>query len=76
MYSRKYNLANMTCDRVLFYTKQRLLKSVFPLTNEGAFWRFNKDPAIGEWSLRSGSIFRHTDSSVTAYGPLLQAWVI
>ena len=66
----------MTCDKALFYAKQRLLKSVFPLTHDAAFWRFSEDPAIGEWSLRSGRVFRHADGSVTAYEPLLQAWVI
>ncbi|KAI2494619.1 hypothetical protein MHU86_19897 [Fragilaria crotonensis] len=66
----------MTCDKALFYAKRRLLKSVLTLTHDAAFWRFSEDPAIGEWSLRSGRVFRHADGSVTAYEPLLQAWVI
>ena len=66
----------MTCDRALFYAKQRLLKSVFLLDAYAAFWRFNEDPPIGEWSLRSGSVFRHADGSVTVFEPLLQAWVV
>ncbi len=67
----------MMCDRALFYAKQRLLKSVFLLNSDAAFRRFNEDPPIGEWSLRSGRVSRHADGSVTVYEPLLQAcWVI
>jgi hypothetical protein len=66
----------MTCSDHLSIVKQRLLKSVFILTNEDASRRFREDPAIGEWSLHSGRIFRHADGSVTAYEPRLQAWVI
>ncbi|KAI2497111.1 hypothetical protein MHU86_17372 [Fragilaria crotonensis] len=66
----------MTCSKKLFYAKQRLLKSVILLDSDSAGWRFREDPAIGEWSLRSGSVFRHADGSVTVYEHRLQAWVI
>ena len=66
----------MTRSIPLFKAKQRLLKSVFILSDTDATWRFREDPAIGVRSLRSGRIFRHADGSVTAYEPLLQAWVI
>lgn len=66
----------MTCKRAPFDAKQRLLMSVFLLDSDAAKWRFNLDPPIGDRSLRKGKVFQHADGSVTAYEPLLQAWVV
>jgi len=66
----------MTCSKSLLIVKQRLLKLVIILPLDSAGWRFREDPPVGKWSLRSGSVFRHADGSVTVYEHRLQAWVI
>ncbi|KAI2502116.1 hypothetical protein MHU86_12346 [Fragilaria crotonensis] len=68
----------MTCATPPFTAKakQRLLWSVFPLSYDGAKWRFTLNPPIGVRSLRSGDVHRHADGSVTVFEPRLQAWVI
>ena len=75
-YSHKYDLQIWRATGHFSAQNKVLLKSVFLLDVDTAFWHFNADPPIGEWSLRSGSVFRHTDGSGTIYKPLLQAWVV
>ena len=69
----------MTCNRALFYAKQRLLKSVFLLDSDAAWWRFNEDPPIGEWLsstnryCRQGSFDRNDQQPLCAeFGFLLR----
>ena len=38
--------------------------------------RMNGDPYVGYWSLRSGTVYRDADGSVTVWDTRLQSWIM